>query len=158
MEILRSNSDTAATAGPATHNKEVIRLVDLLHQVETAEQKEVALQNLVGHMTKHYPSELLPVMDRLSKWDATGASTVLYAKVALQKNQVKLAQRVIEPLLAASGAPDSTLLLGSRIYVRAGDLNRAKQLLDRIPTDSQLEKGIREVEAKIEAASNQKSR
>jgi hypothetical protein len=157
METPRSDSDTAAAAGPATQNKEVIRLVDLLHQVETAEQKEVSLQNLVGHLTKHYPTELLPVMDRLSKWDASGASMVLYAKVALQKNQVKLAQRIIDPLLVASGAPDSTLLLGARIYVRVGDLDRAKQLVGRIPADSPLEKGIREVEAKIEAANIQKS-
>jgi hypothetical protein len=156
MESAENNTETGTAASPPQHNKDLLRLVDLLHQAEISELKDVALQNLVNHMAKCYANELLPVMDRLSKWDASGTATVFYARTALQKNQVKLAQRIIDPLLAASSAPDTTLLLGARIYVRVGDVGRVRQLLGRIPADSPLEKGIREVEGKIEALANRK--
>ena len=152
METPGTAPESAADTGTPAHNKEILRLVELLHRVDTSEPKEVALQNLVGHLTKHFPGDVLPVMDRLSRWDTSGAAALFYARVALQKNQVKLAHKIVEPLLAASGAPESTLLLGSRILVRTGDLQRARQLLDRIPAGSPLEKGIKDVEGKIDAA------
>lgn len=149
--------DTTSTTGPSPHRQEVLRLAELLHQVDISEQKEVALQNLVNHMTKHFDAELLPMLDRLSKWDTSGASTVFHARIALQKNQVKLAERIIEPLLAASGAPDVVLLLGARIHTRTGEHDRARQLLRRIPAGSPLEQVIRDVEGKLEAAIDRKA-
>jgi hypothetical protein len=147
-------SESGTAGGPPTHNREILRLVDLMHHFEVAEQKDVPLQNLMNHLTQHFPAELLPVMDRLSRWDSSGTATMFYARAALQKDQAKLAQKIIEPVLAASGAANGTLLLGSRIYARVGDTERARKLLDRIPADSGLEKGIREVEGKIDAVKN----
>ena len=125
-----------------------------MHHFEVTEQKDVPLQNLLNHLTQHFPGELLPVMDRLSRWDTSGAATLFYARGALQKDQVKLAQKIVEPLLAASGTAAATLLLGARIYARLGDVDRARKLLGRIPADSGLEKGIKEVEGKIDAVAS----
>ena len=137
----------APTASP--HNREVVRLLELMHRFEVSERKDIALRNLVTHITRHFPDELLPIMDRLSRWDESGKARVFYAKSAFRKGHLKLVKKVVEPLLSESNPDDSILLLGARTYARLDDPEGARRLLDRIPAGSKLHKGIGEVEAKI---------
>ncbi|HEY3636651.1 MAG TPA: hypothetical protein VGK90_00770 [Rhizomicrobium sp.] len=88
-------------------------------------------------------------MARLSDWDKSGAAAFLYARAAFQKDHIKLAHKVIQPLLDDDAASDVTLMLGARICVRLNDGEGAEKLLRRVSAEGSASKGVEEVRAKI---------
>jgi thioredoxin-like negative regulator of GroEL len=149
MKDSSRKGEHAEASAETKHNKAIIRLAELIHHLHTDEDREKALHNLENLIEKEFSGEILPLMDRIARWDNTGFGTFLYAKAALQKNQPKLARKILEPVLKGKDADERAILLGARISARLKEADEANELLKRIKPGSSLSKGVEEVKARL---------
>jgi thioredoxin-like negative regulator of GroEL len=89
------------------------------------------------------------VAPRFSEWDGSDLAKFLYARAALSKNQIKLAHKIISPLVGREGATDQQMLLAARVNFRLGASKATQELLDRIPPNSALHQESEQLRARI---------
>jgi hypothetical protein len=142
-----SADELASPQREAGHDRRVVRLTELVHRVHVEEDRQKALRNLFHFLSKEFPEETLPVLQRFLPWDETGEARFFFAKAALEKNQPKLAHKAFLPLLDRRQLSENTLLLGARIFARTGHPEEARDLLGRLSPTSKLTTGIAQVNA-----------
>lgn len=131
----------------ARHDRRYVRLAELVHRAHLDEDRQKGVRNLFQFLTKEFPEEVLPILQRLLPWDETGNVRFFYAKAALKRNQPKLAHKAVLPLLERNELPEHMLLLGARIFARTGNAEEARVLLGRLSPASKLTTGIAQVNA-----------
>lgn len=152
------SADELAPGGRAVrHDRRIVRLAELVHRVHTEPDRTPALRNLYHFLSKEFPEETLPVMQRLANWDETGHARFFYAKAALEKQQPKLANAAILPLLDRTDLSENVLLLGARVFARMGNTDGARRLLNRIPAASKFNAGIAQVNALLSQVEHERN-
>jgi hypothetical protein len=145
-EFISADELEAAPRGPR-HDRRYVRLAELVHRAHLDEDRQKSVRNLFQFLTKEFPGETLPILQRLLPWDETGNVRFFYAKAALERNQPKLAHKAVLPLLDRHELSENMLLLAARVFARAGNPEEARALLGRLSPASKLTTGIAQVNA-----------
>lgn len=140
--------DSSVDQNPAM-DKRIVRLVELVNKFGAGDNRDTSLRNLYNFLSAEFPKELLTLMHRFSEWDGSDLAKFLYARAALSKDQVKLAHKIISPLVGREGATDQQMLLAARVNLRLRESKAAQELLDRIPRNSALYRETEQLRARI---------